>query len=113
MRSGSAAETVCAVPLHFAGTKSEGNFGAAGVRLCCRRGGRRRHHAREREAFYRWRIVPRMLRDVSKRDLSVEILGARLPAPVILGPVGVQEIIHADADLAGARAAASLGLPSC
>jgi isopentenyl diphosphate isomerase/L-lactate dehydrogenase-like FMN-dependent dehydrogenase len=64
-----------------------------------------------REAFYRWRIVPRMLRDVSKRDLSVEILGARLPAPVILGPVGVQEIIHADADLAGARAAASLGLP--
>jgi lactate 2-monooxygenase len=64
-----------------------------------------------REAFYRWRIVPRMLRDVSKRDLSVEILGARLPAPVILGPVGVQEIIHADADLASARAAVSLGLP--
>src|SRR5229473_6886302 len=46
------------------------------------------------EAFYRWRIVPRMLRDVSKRDLSVEVLAARLPAPVILGPVGVQEIIH-------------------
>ena len=64
-----------------------------------------------REAFYRWRIVPRMLRDVSKRDLSVEVLGARLPAPVLLGPVGVQEIIHADADVASARAAASLGLP--
>ncbi len=64
-----------------------------------------------REAFYRWRIVPRMLRDVSKRDLSVELLGARLPAPVLLGPVGVQEIVHADADVASARAAASLGLP--
>ncbi len=64
-----------------------------------------------REAFYGWRIVPRMLRDVSKRDLSVELLGARLPAPVLLGPVGVQEIIHADADVASARAAASLGLP--
>lgn len=64
-----------------------------------------------REAFYRWRIVPRMLRDVSKRDLSVELLGARLPAPVLLGPVGVQEIIHADADVASARAAAALGLP--
>jgi lactate 2-monooxygenase len=64
-----------------------------------------------REAFYRWRIVPRMLRDVSKRDLSVEVLGARLPAPVLLGPVGVQEIIHADADVASARAAASLGMP--
>src|SRR6202158_3031484 len=64
-----------------------------------------------REAFYRWRILPRMLRDVSRRDLSIEVLGARLPAPILLGPVGVQEIIHADADVASARAAASLGLP--
>jgi lactate 2-monooxygenase len=64
-----------------------------------------------REAFYRWRIVPRMLRDVSKRDLSVEILGGQWPLPVLLGPVGVQEIIHADGDLASARAAASLGVP--
>jgi len=63
-----------------------------------------------REAFYRWRIVPRMLRDVSKRDLSVELLGARLPAPVLLGPVGVQEIVHGEADMASARAASSLGL---
>src|SRR5580693_1105010 len=64
-----------------------------------------------REAFYRWRIVPRMLRNVSKRDLSVEVLGARLPAPILLGPVGVQEIAHKDADAASARAAASVGLP--
>ena len=64
-----------------------------------------------REAFYRWRIVPRMLRDVTKRDLSVEVLGELLPAPILLGPVGVQEIVHKDADVASARAAASLGLP--
>lgn len=64
-----------------------------------------------REAFYRWRIVPRMLRNVSERDMSVELLGAKLPAPVILAPVGVQGIMHADAELATARAAASLGLP--
>jgi len=64
-----------------------------------------------REAFYRWRIVPRMLRDVSQRDLSVELLGAQLPAPVILGPVGVQGILHAEAELASARAATALGLP--
>jgi isopentenyl diphosphate isomerase/L-lactate dehydrogenase-like FMN-dependent dehydrogenase len=64
-----------------------------------------------REAFYRWRIVPRMLRDVLKRDLTVALLGRRLPAPILLGPVGVQEIVHADADEASARAAASLGLP--
>ena len=64
------------------------------------------------EAFYRWRIVPRMLRDVSQRDLSIELLGRTLPAPVLLAPVGVQGIIHAEAELATARAAASLGIPS-
>jgi lactate 2-monooxygenase len=64
-----------------------------------------------REAFRRWRIVPRMLRDVSQRDLSVELFGAILPAPVILGPVGVQGILHAEGELASARAAAALGLP--
>jgi isopentenyl diphosphate isomerase/L-lactate dehydrogenase-like FMN-dependent dehydrogenase len=63
------------------------------------------------EAFYRWRIVPRMLRNVSQRDLSTELLGLQLPAPVLLGPVGVQGILHVDAELASARAAASLGLP--
>src|SRR5437868_5739703 len=63
------------------------------------------------EAFYRWRIVPRMLRDVSQRDLSIQLFGATLPAPVLLGPVGVQGIIHKDGEIATARAAASLGLP--
>jgi lactate 2-monooxygenase len=63
------------------------------------------------EAFYRWRIVPRMLRDVSKRDLSVEVLGKRWPAPVMLGPVGVQGIIHREAEIATGRAAAAMGIP--
>jgi len=64
-----------------------------------------------RHAFRQWRIVPRMLRDVSQRDLGIELLGLRLPAPVLLGPVGVQSIVHAEAELASARAAASLGVP--
>src|SRR5262249_50858523 len=64
-----------------------------------------------REAFERWRIVPRFLRDVSSRDLSVEILGKRLPAPIFLAPIGVLEIVHKEAELAVARAARSLGLP--
>jgi lactate 2-monooxygenase len=62
-------------------------------------------------AFDQWRIVPRMLRDVSRRDLSVEVFGHTIPAPVLLGPVGVQNIIHPEGELAVARAAASLGLP--
>ncbi len=62
-------------------------------------------------AFDRWRIVPRMLRDVSDRNLSLDLLGHHLPAPLLLGPVGVQNIIHPEAELAVARAAASLGVP--
>src|SRR5579863_5111586 len=64
-----------------------------------------------RAAFRRWRIVPHMLRDVSRRDLSVELLGMKLPAPVLLAPVGVQGILHAEGELAVARAARSLGVP--
>ena len=64
-----------------------------------------------RDAFRRWRIVPRYLRDVSRRDLAVEVLGLRLPAPIMLAPIGVMSILHDDADLAVARAARSLGVP--
>ncbi|MGH2873482.1 MAG: alpha-hydroxy-acid oxidizing protein, partial [Solirubrobacteraceae bacterium] len=62
-------------------------------------------------AFARWRIVPRVLRDVADRDLSASVLGARIPAPVALAPVGVQTLMHPDGELASARAAAALGLP--
>lgn len=62
------------------------------------------------EAFDRWRIVPRMLRDVSERDLSVEVLGTAMPAPVLLAPIGVQSIVHAEGELAVARAATAVGL---
>lgn len=63
------------------------------------------------EAFHRWRIVPRMFRNVSVTNMSVELFGYRLPAPVLLGPVGVQGIVHPDAEVATGRAAAVLGLP--
>jgi lactate 2-monooxygenase len=64
------------------------------------------------QAFERWQIVPRMLRDVSERDLSTSVLGTRMPAPVLLAPIGVQSIVHPDAELAVARAAAAHGLPA-
>jgi lactate 2-monooxygenase len=61
-------------------------------------------------AFESWEIVPRMLRDVSSRDLTSTLLGASMPAPLLLAPVGVQSIVHPDAELAVGRAAAALGL---
>jgi isopentenyl diphosphate isomerase/L-lactate dehydrogenase-like FMN-dependent dehydrogenase len=59
------------------------------------------------DAFRRWRIVPRMLRDVSERDLRTKVLDTELAAPIVLAPVGVQSIIHPDGELAVARAAAA------
>ncbi|MDQ1616253.1 MAG: lactate 2-monooxygenase [Actinomycetota bacterium] len=64
-----------------------------------------------RAAFDRWRIVPRVLRGQQTRDLRVELFGQRLPAPLLLAPVGVLEMAHPDADLAAARGAAVCGLP--
>lgn len=64
-----------------------------------------------RKAFADWRIVPRFLCDVSVRDLSTTVLGTPMPAPVALAPVGVQGIVHPDAELAVARAASSVGIP--
>jgi L-lactate dehydrogenase (cytochrome) len=63
------------------------------------------------EAFRRRRIVPRMLRDVASRDLSVTILGTEMPAPLLLAPIGVQKVVHDDGELATARAAAAVGVP--
>src|SRR3954447_20636673 len=63
------------------------------------------------EAFRRRRIVPRMLRDVSQRDLSCEVLGTPMPGPGLLAPVGGQSIVHPDGELDSARAAASAGVP--
>jgi lactate 2-monooxygenase len=64
-----------------------------------------------RAAFERWRIVPRMLRDVSQRDGTVELFGRRLPSPFLTAPIGVLELAHHEADVAVARAAAAAGVP--
>ena len=64
-----------------------------------------------RAALDRWAVVPRVLRDVEKRDLSIELFGRRLPSPLLLCPIGVLEVAHRDADLAVAKAAAAMGVP--
>jgi lactate 2-monooxygenase len=62
-------------------------------------------------AFRKWRIMPRMLRDVAERSLARTVLGTDMPAPVLMAPVGVQSILDDDGELASARAAASQGVP--
>lgn len=64
-----------------------------------------------REVFDRYKIIPRMLRDVSERDTSITLFGQQLPSPFLLSPVGVLEMVHREADVAVAKAAAQLNVP--
>lgn len=64
-----------------------------------------------RAAFDRWRIVPRLMRDVSRRDTSIELFGRRHPSPFLTCPIGVLEMAHPDADLAVARACRETSTP--
>ena len=67
--------------------------------------------AANRHSFDRYPLFPRMLTDVSERDLSTTVLGKKHATPLMLAPLGVQEILHPDAELAVARAAADVGVP--
>ncbi|KHF41732.1 alpha-hydroxy-acid oxidizing protein [Halalkalibacter okhensis] len=63
------------------------------------------------EGFKQWKIVPRVLRNVSKVDLTKDILGTVSPVPFALAPVGFQTIIHQEGELAAAKAAAIHQVP--
>ncbi|HYC25016.1 MAG TPA: alpha-hydroxy-acid oxidizing protein, partial [Roseiarcus sp.] len=64
-------------------------------------------------AFHRWGLVPRMLVDATKRDMSIELFGAKLPTPLFLCPIGVLGLCTEDrrGDVMTARAAAKTGVP--
>jgi lactate 2-monooxygenase len=64
-----------------------------------------------RAAFEKNKIIPRMLRNVSERDTSIELFGQKFSSPFLLSPIGVLEMVHADADVAVGKAAAEVGMP--
>ena len=64
-----------------------------------------------REAFSRWRIVPRMLHGTARRDLTTTVLGTPLRAPLMLAPVGAGEMIRPDSDVHIARGATAARTP--
>ncbi len=65
------------------------------------------------DAFRHWGMTPRMMVDCSRRDLSIDLFGIRLPSPIFMAPVGVIGICTQDGhgDLAAARASAETGVP--
>jgi len=62
-----------------------------------------------RAAFDAWQMRVRRLVDVSRIDTNVELLGQKLSSPILLAPVGAQQTIHADGELATMRAASERG----
>ncbi|MBS1880487.1 MAG: alpha-hydroxy-acid oxidizing protein [Actinobacteria bacterium] len=62
-----------------------------------------------REAWRRWRLVPRVLTDVSAVTTRTEVLGAPVDAPILVAPTAFQRLLHPDGELATARAAAAAG----
>ncbi len=57
----------------------------------------------------RIRFVPKVLEGAPTRDQSVEILGHRLPSPVIVAPTGLAGLLWPHAELCTARAAHRFG----
>lgn len=66
---------------------------------------------RNRAAFDSWAIVPRMAAGAVDRDLSIDLLGARLPSPLLLAPVGAAALMGRNSDVAIATGAAGTGTP--
>jgi isopentenyl diphosphate isomerase/L-lactate dehydrogenase-like FMN-dependent dehydrogenase len=58
-----------------------------------------------REGFLKFQLRPRRLVDVSKVDMSTNILGVRYATPIIVAPTGGHKAYHPDGEDAVARAA--------
>ena len=58
-----------------------------------------------REGFLKFQLRPRRLVDVSKVDMSVEILGVKYDSPIVVAPIGGQKSFHEEGEIATARGA--------
>lgn len=62
-----------------------------------------------REGFADYELLPRVLVDVSRRDLATTVLGADVSMPVLIAPTAFQRMADPDGEVATARAAAAAG----
>ena len=58
-----------------------------------------------REGFRKFELRPRRLVDVSKIDISAEILGTKYDSPIVIAPTGSNRAFHPDGEIAVAKAA--------
>ncbi len=67
--------------------------------------------ARNRQAFDRYKLLPRYLVDVEKRSQATRLFGHDYAAPFGICPMGIAGFFRPGADLMLARAAARFGVP--
>lgn len=62
--------------------------------------------ARNRSDFQNYRIRPRFLRDVSVRNMNIDIFGSKVSAPFGISPTAMQKMADPEGEIANAKAAA-------
>ncbi|KAK5994273.1 FMN-dependent alpha-hydroxy acid dehydrogenase PB1A11.03 [Cladobotryum mycophilum] len=67
-------------------------------------------HLANRQAFYRHRIIPRMLIDTNTRDTAMTIFSHNVAAPIGFAPIGINRIYHPTGELSVAKVAKELNL---
>ena len=58
-----------------------------------------------REGFLKFQLRPRRLVDVSKVDMSTDILGVKYDTPIVVAPVGGHKMFHPEGEIATAKGA--------
>lgn len=102
-------------PVDFASLKARAEAAMSPSLLNYVQGGCGDEHTQDinASAFHHWGMVPRMLVDTTKRDLSIELFGCKLPSPLFMSPIGVTGLCTQDGhgDIAAARASSETGVP--
>lgn len=68
---------------------------------------------RNTEAFDDVTFLPRPLNGAARRDLAIDLFGARLSMPLAIAPTGLAGLFWPDGEREAARAAAACGVPYC
>ncbi|RAL24239.1 alpha-hydroxy acid oxidase [Thermoflavimicrobium daqui] len=68
---------------------------------------------KNRQAFERKQLIPKVLSGVKKIDLTTQVLGSEVASPILAAPVGMQHMAHPDAEVATAKAANRMGFGFC
>lgn len=92
---------------------AESKLSQAGWYYASSNAGQSNTHLANRQAFFRHKVIPRMLVDTNKRDTATSIWGHNVSAPIGFSPIGINKIYHPHGELPVAKVAEELNIPYC